>query len=208
MTRTSQTTLLTLALLLVAQRTRAQEPSETESTPEEEPAPPPPPAPSPPPPPPASVTTPHIEVTPYVSNDPRPYYPEEGVPDGYRLEESPRIGLVVSGAVLMSALWITSASAAVALDREDDGTDDPNFDDKYWPMFIPVVGPFVTIKTADSSGTGAAILALDGAAQAVGLGMFIAGFAAPKRELVPKRSLRVTPTISPKLAGLSASGTF
>ncbi|HZO12461.1 MAG TPA: hypothetical protein VFB62_04360, partial [Polyangiaceae bacterium] len=128
--------------------------------------------------------------------------------DGYRLQESPRIGLVVSGAVLLSALWITSASAAVALDRQDDGTGDPNFDDKYWPMFIPVVGPFVTIKTADSSGTGAAILGLDGAAQAVGLGMFIAGFAAPKRELVPKRTVRVTPTVSPKLAGLSASGTF
>ena len=206
MTRTSPATFLALALLLVAQHTQAQEPSETESTEEQAP---PPPAPPPPPPAPAiAPEPPRVEVTPNVSNEPRAYYADEGVPDGYRLQESPRLALVVSGAVLLSALWVTSASAAVALDREDDGTDDPNFDDKYWPMFLPVVGPFVTIKTADSSGTGAAILALDGAAQAIGLGMFIAGFAAPKRELLPKRSLRVTPTLSPKIAGLSASGTF
>jgi len=138
-----------------------------------------------------------------------PYHEGEPIPPGYRLEETPRYGLVAGGATLTGVLWAISLNAAIAMDREPDGTDDPNFDDMYWPMFIPVVGPFATIGTADSSGTGAAILALDGVLQTTGLVLLIAGFAAPNKELVRRPSpFTITPVVSPQAAGLSLSGSL
>jgi hypothetical protein len=156
------------------------------------------------------------DMPPYVSpptlrHDARPRLPyREGmpVPEGYHLEETPRYGLIAAGASMTATLWIVSTISAIALDRQASINGDPNFDDRYWPMFIPVAGPFATIATADSSGTGAAILALDGTIQAVGLAMAIAGFAAPTVEIVPDYQLTVTPLASGETGGLAISGSF
>jgi hypothetical protein len=138
-----------------------------------------------------------------------PYREGDPVPDGYRLESSPRYGLVGAGAAVLGGTWLISMITAIALDRESSVDNDPNFDDMYTPMLIPVVGPFITIGTADSSGTGAGILALDGVVQCAGLAMFIAGFASPKVELVPGGpAVQVTPLASPNLTGMALSGTL
>jgi hypothetical protein len=136
------------------------------------------------------------------------YHEGMDVPEGYHLEETPRWGLVAGGTSVLATFWAVSAISAVMLDREAADEGDPNFDDMYWPMFIPVAGPFVTIGTADSSGTGAAILALDGVVQAAGLGMFIAGFAAPKVEIVEDYHLTVAPSAPGSQGGMSISGSF
>lgn len=137
-----------------------------------------------------------------------PYHESMTVPEGYHLEETPRYGLIATGVSITSTLWLVSTISAIALDREASQNGDPNFDDMYWPMFIPVAGPFVAIGTADSSGTGAAILALDGTIQAVGLALTIAGFAAPTVEIVEDYEITITPTASSENGGMAISGSF
>lgn len=46
-----------------------------------------------------------------------------------------------------------------------------------WPIYVPIIGPFVQMGYLSGTGanTGRAILAIDGALQAGGLAMFIAG---------------------------------
>lgn len=146
----------------------------------------------------------------YTMDDPNgtvlPYQDGSRVPNGYRLRSSPRYGLLAGGIAMTSALWTISTIAAVVLDEEATSEGDPNFDDMYWPMFIPVVGPFVAIKTSDASGTGAAILALDGVVQTAGLAMMIAGLAAPKLEVVPQQKIRVGPRVSAGGVTIELSG--
>lgn len=137
-----------------------------------------------------------------------PYHEGMRIPEGYHLEETPRYGLIATGVSITATLWLVSTISAISLDREASQDGDPNFDDMYWPMFIPVAGPFATIGTADSSGTGAAILALDGTIQAVGLAMAIAGFAAPTVEVVEDYEITVAPAASAKEGGISLSGSF
>jgi hypothetical protein len=130
------------------------------------------------------------------------------VPPGYRLDSSPRVALVATGASVSGVLWLISTITAIGLDKRTPVAGDPNFDDMYWPMFIPVIGPFIAIGTAESSGTGAGILALDGALQAGGLAMMIAGFVAPKLELVPQKGIYLNAQAAPGLPGLSVGGAF
>lgn len=147
----------------------------------------------------------------FVDDEERPPLPfREGtqVPKGFRLDTSPRAGLIVAGASTSGALWVVSLISAIALDKQPAVEGDPNFDDMYWPMFIPVVGPFISIGTADASGTGAGILALDGAFQAGGLALMIAGFAAPKVELVPQKGVYLSAEAAPGAPGLSVGGSF
>lgn len=137
-----------------------------------------------------------------------PYRDGTRVPRGYRLEESPRFGLVGAGAATSAALWIASTISAISLDKKDSVNGDPNFGDRYWPMFIPVVGPFATIATANASGTGAGILALDGAFQAGGLAMMIAGLVATKAELIPQKGVYLGASAAKGSVGMSLNGSF
>jgi hypothetical protein len=137
-----------------------------------------------------------------------PFREGTSVPPGYRLDSSPRAALVATGASVSGALWVISTVTAIGLDQKSAVDGDPNFDDMYWPMFIPVIGPFITIGTADSSGTGAGILALDGALQAGGLAMMIAGLVAPKLELVPQKGIYLNAQAAPGSGGLSVGGAF
>ncbi len=137
------------------------------------------------------------------------YYADQPTPDGYYLTSRPRYGLIGAGAGILGGTWLVSMGTAIYLDSEPDGSNDPNFDDNYWPLFIPVAGPFVAIGTADSSGTGAAILALDGVVQMGSLAMIIAGFVSPKTELVRKEwHFEVTPVMSDSFAGVGVSGSM
>jgi hypothetical protein len=142
------------------------------------------------------------------SRPPLPYRDGVHVPRGFRLDASPRYALVVAGASTSGALWVISTIAAIGLDKKKAVDGDPNFDDMYWPMFIPVVGPFISIGTANASGTGAGILALDGAFQAGGLALMISGLAAPKVELIPQKSLYLTAEGAPGVPGLGLGGSF
>lgn len=108
--------------------------------------------------------------------------------------------------------------AAMALDAEADQTiidqqggtrSDPEFASRYTAMFIPFVGPFITIKTADARGTGLAILAMDGVAQLAGAGLFTAGWLAPKKRFTKEDvALTVVPMFADGGGGLELVGSF
>lgn len=77
------------------------------------------------------------------------------------------------------------------------------------PLFVPVAGPFIAIGTADASGTGAGILALDGVVQLAATTMILWGLLDPVEELERRDSIwRLMPTASQEGAGLSLAGSF
>ena len=79
------------------------------------------------------------------------------------------------------------------------------------PLFIPVIGPFITMGNTDSV-TADVFLVVDGLLQAAGLGMFIYGVAVPKVVLVRndlgKIEFHPTPIVTRDMAGLGVVGTF
>lgn len=147
-----------------------------------------------------------------------PYKPGRKVPEGYVVEEVPRYGLVAGGAALAGGLHLVSMIAAMALDAEADQTftddqggtrSDPEFASRYTAMFIPFVGPFITIRTADAKGTGMAILTMDGAAQLAGAALFTAGWLAPRKQLTREDvAITVAPLFASGGGGVQVVGSF
>ena len=153
-----------------------------------------------------------------------PYYGdlddwEEGdpIPPGYRPDTRIRKGLVIGGAATMGGLWLISVvvgALAVSIEEADDAVQSPGeintvTPEDWYPMFAPVVGPFITIATVDAAGGGLAFLLIDGIGQAGGLAMLIAGLAAQETYLRPAPygyGIQITPVVSPGFTGLK--GTF
>jgi hypothetical protein len=172
---------------------------------------PPPPAPAPAPaalPPPAPGPTPVYVVAP----PPIDWEPGSPIPPGYKEVTKYRTGLVIGGAVTFGVVWIPTAvvtSFVVAAG----GTAT-----RAWPLFIPVVGPFISIGTLGLGGSGCAggnaglcaladfWLVFDGLVQAAGAGMLIGGLAAPKHVLVPLGSAKIDVRPTPLSFGKSGTG--
>jgi hypothetical protein len=91
------------------------------------------------------------------------------IPIGYRRRTRYRSGFVIAGSVTFGVAWVPSAVVggvfAVPL------------------LAIPVVGPWIVAGSTSSGG--AALYALDGAQQAVGLALLIYGVASRKTVLEP-----------------------
>jgi hypothetical protein len=141
--------------------------------------------------PPPNLTPPPTYVpppgySPYGLN-PRLKY-EEGMPPprGYHLEENPRKGLVISGALVLGGSYLFSALV---------GGTSSNTDDRW--LLLPVFGPFFDIAARNahgcsSSDTGCNVfdpiikfyLAVDGIAQVAGGVLLATGFIFPKKEYV------------------------
>lgn len=145
--------------------------------------------------------------------------PGDPVPDGYRPDTRPHSGLVKGGAATLFSLWGISAIAGsflvVAEDEDaEDGVDGNGIDaEDYYPLFIPVVGPFVTIGTAETSRAASVALVADGIGQTAGLAMFIAGLAARQDVLVRiptygKGSMEVRPVVGKGFQGVGVNGSF
>lgn len=147
-----------------------------------------------------------------------PYEEGDEVPSGYRIQSTPRWGMLEGGLAITGSFWVISMLSAVMLDSESERTvvdsrggtrRDPEFASSYTPLFVPVVGPFATLATAQAHGTGAAILVLDGLVQTGGIAMAAASMLVPKRELVRRSSaLQVAPVVTRTQTGLGMSGTM
>ena len=149
-----------------------------------------------------------------------PYRDGKPIPPGYSIDTVPLKGMIAGGASLAAGLHLVSMIAAVALDAEADevivdeqgGTrTDPEFSDRYTPLFIPLVGPFIAVKTADSFGTGRAILIMNGVGQVTGAALMIAGLVTTKKELVRDEapiSFNVAPMVADGGGGVSLEGQF
>jgi hypothetical protein len=104
------------------------------------------------------------------------YDPDKGLPPGYRVVEQRRTTIAIAGASIFGGLWIASAIAGGVM--EDGGRYNGR---EGWPMYIPVLGPFITIGTYDVSAGGATPMVFVGLGQAIGVAMFIFGMATTEK---------------------------
>lgn len=134
---------------------------------------------------------------------------EEGspVPPGYRIETQANRGLIIGGTVTFGITYLLSIFvASIAVDG--------NGGSEFGPLFIPVIGPFITIGTADSRDFGTFTLLLDGAAQAGGVAMFVAGMLTDRKYLIrndvvtAQPKFKLTPIVSNNTIGLGLRGTL
>lgn len=132
---------------------------------------------------------------------------EEGdpIPPGYHPDTRARKGLIIGGAVTFGVFYLISALVgAVALDCQS--TFSNSSCGGLGVLLIPAAGPFIAIGTAKADGGGAAILVIDGLAQAGGLAMLILGIALPKTVLVRNdigsNRKEVVGTIEPLIGGM------
>ncbi len=132
-----------------------------------------------------------------------PYYEEEPAPPGYRLVKRTNTAMAIAGGSTLGGLWLVSVLTGAAL---EDGSGN---DGEFLPLMLPLVGPFVTLGTADPNVTGGTALVLDGIGQCVAGGLFISGLVT-KRPLWVRDTLAVTvaPLIGGAAHGVAFEGRF
>lgn len=124
------------------------------------------------------------------------YDEDQQIPPGYHVRSKVRGGLIGGGAGLLGGFWIISIITGAVGNAGHELTDG---DEPWTPMYVPVVGPFITMATAsnDLSGGGTALLAIDGVAQLGGLAMIVLGITLPKKQLVRDDHGKSTLTVRP-----------
>ena len=149
------------------------------------------------------------------------YEPGEPIPAGYHVESQSRRGLVIGGAVTFGVMYAISLLAGAI--GSDSGTTDCGYHygsnytcvtvknkDNWTPMYIPAIGPFITLGTVDHSESGAFGLVFLGLAQSAGAAMLAGGIMSPVQRLVRNdiAKVTVTPMLGTGVAGLGLSGTM
>ncbi len=157
--------------------------------------------------PPPGYQQPMAYAGPRVIND---YQVGDPIPPGYHPSTKLRGWAIGAGLGMFGAAYLPSVFvAAIASDICDTSSSCRN---PAWPLWIPVVGPFVAIGTyGASSATVNVFLVIDGLLQTAGAALTIYGFAAPKTVLVRNDmgSLQIAPTMVAGTApGIGFSGTF
>jgi len=99
-----------------------------------------------------------------------PYREGDPIPPGYTIELRPRYSLATAGVATFAPLYGMSVLLAGSFVGSEERTSG-----NYVPLFIPVIGPFVTIGTTDAEGPGTLLLMLDGLGQATGAALILAG---------------------------------
>ncbi len=123
------------------------------------------------------------------------------IPPGYRLTTRSRKNVAaIGGAVFLlgyvPAIYVAGIASATASD---------NFD----PLFVPAVGPFITIVTADASFAGGFWLSMLGIAQTGGLVTGAVGLFLPDKKLLLRiGSSPHAPSLSFTPGGAVVHGTF
>jgi hypothetical protein len=102
-----------------------------------------------------------------------PYTEGDPIPPGYGLQTRPRKKLVIAGLSTFIPLYAMSLLFAATF-AGSEGLASTQFT----PLFIPAIGPFVTISTSEAEGFGIMTLLVDGAGQLTGTALFIAGMLA------------------------------
>lgn len=158
---------------------------------------------------------------PYVQPQPGTYYAPPPAPAYYappprtivRYDLRPRYGLIAGGASILGVAWLSTALAGLIVSAANDictiesGSTCTN---AAWPLFLPVLGPFIELAYVQGPGTSTVrgLLVFDGILQAGGLAMIIAGAVAKKPRPVYASSVQVAPLTVGSGAGLMAFGRF
>jgi hypothetical protein len=126
------------------------------------------------------------------------YEDGDPIPPGYHVDTRIRKGLVIGGAVTLGTTWLITCLTGAILTTA--------FGDEFAPLFAPVAGPFITIGTAQASGGGLALLAVDGVIQTGGLAMLIVGIAVPKTVLIRNDASAPSFQVTPMMVGKGTMG--
>lgn len=130
-----------------------------------------------------------------------------------RYDLKPRYGLIAGGASLLGVTWLATALAGVVVSATNDictietGSACTT---SAWPLFLPVLGPFIQLGYLQGQGlsTARGLLVFDGLLQAGGLAMIIAGAVARRQVPIYAGRLQLTPYTVASGAGLAAIGRF
>jgi hypothetical protein len=112
------------------------------------------------------------------------------IPPGYKYVERDRKRLVISGSIIFSVMYGVTLMGAIASAID--------VDSEYLPMFIPLIGPFVTAGNAQHmDGIWKFFLVTDGLAQVTGAALLVAGLAWSEKVLVRDKTLQTS--LAPEL---------
>lgn len=132
----------------------------------------------------------------------------------------PNTGLLVAGLATLGGGYLLTALPSAFANFIDEGSSRSGVaKGTYWPMYIPVVGPFIQIAAMSGSSyygeTGTRLLAIPcvfaGLIQTTGLALTIAGAVTGRRvaiEEVARLPFDLSPVALPGGGGLAASGRF
>lgn len=138
------------------------------------------------------------------------YREGEPVPAGYAVVRRRRPGLVGTGVSMFATSFLVTAIVGGVKVGERGCAYvgcDPSWE--YSPMFIPVVGPYVTLLTASPQDSATITgLLLSGAVQTSGMIMWIVGSASRDLELVRAAPVAVAPMIDGAAQGIAVQGRF
>jgi hypothetical protein len=152
----------------------------------------------------------------------RDWHEGEPIPPGYHPSTRVRTGLIAGGLTMFGAPYLISVlAAAIGEDAKNSSTIYNSSCNCYQtqagtndaaPLFIPVVGPFITMGNSNSASLDV-LLVVDGLLQAAGVGLFIYGVAVPKTVLVRNDLGKVKinppmPFVGKNSMGLGLSGSF
>jgi hypothetical protein len=106
--------------------------------------------------------------------------------------------MVIGGSVTLGSLWVLSLLTAAAVSTT-------SVRSELAPLYAPIVGPFITIGTAQSTGAGTAILLLDGIGQSAGLALAITGLAL-RETYLERNDVGLKVTVAPMMVGAGTLG--
>ena len=143
----------------------------------------------------------------------RDWQPGEPIPPGYHPATRVRGSMIGGGVGMFGGAYLISVLvAAIGEDAHSSCYSSTGCTNSAAPLFIPVVGPFITMGNTDSA-TADVFLVVDGLLQAAGVAMFIYGVAVPKTVLVRNDLGKVKfnppmPFVGKNSAGIGLSGSF
>lgn len=118
-----------------------------------------------------------------------PYNESDPIPPGYEVQTRPRMGMAKAGiATFVPFYGLSVLFGGVYLGSEGGEAK------MYFPLLIPVVGPFATMGTAGTEEFGTMILAINGIGQLTGAALFIAGMLSEEKYLA-RRSAGLRPEV-------------
>lgn len=97
------------------------------------------------------------------------WQPGEAIPPGYSVADGPDKRFVIGGITTFGALYVSSVIGGLIGVAAGAG-------DEFSPLFVPLVGPFLTVATSNADRAAAYVLALDGIGQIAGGTFFLVGF--------------------------------
>jgi hypothetical protein len=149
---------------------------------------------------------------------PMPGYMPPGPPPrqvtGYKM--APRIGLIVGGSVMLGSMWIITAiaggiSTAIDTTLSCSGSNCSG-STSYWPLFIPVAGPFIQMGYINDTGASRNLamfgLAFDGLVQVGGLTMIVLGATLKQRVPLYAKNWQVAPMFTSSGSGIAFTTRF